>query len=77
LEEVPFLLQVEEVVVVLSFLSLLPSEKVPFLLNTKKICKATQSVIIISYCNYSGTCLICHTKGPEKCVRLYRMSEPV
>jgi hypothetical protein len=23
------------------------------------------------------TCLIRHTKGPEKCVRLYRMSEPV
>ena len=26
---------------------------------------------------YSGTCLIRHTKGPGKCVRLYRMSEPV
>jgi hypothetical protein len=24
---------------------------------------------------YSGTCLIWHTKGPGKCVRLYRMSE--
>jgi hypothetical protein len=24
---------------------------------------------------YSGTCLIRHTKGPGKCVRLYRMSE--
>ena len=24
---------------------------------------------------YSGTCLIRHTKGPEKCVGLYRMSE--
>jgi hypothetical protein len=23
------------------------------------------------------TCLICHIKGPEICVRLYRMSEPV
>ena len=26
---------------------------------------------------YSGTCLIRHTKGPGKFVRLYRMSEPV
>ena len=25
--------------------------------------------------NYRGTCLIRHTKGPGKCVRLYRMSE--
>jgi len=24
---------------------------------------------------YSGTCLIQHTKGPEKCVGLYRMLE--
>ena len=24
---------------------------------------------------YSGNCLIRHTKGPEKCVRFYRMSE--
>jgi hypothetical protein len=24
---------------------------------------------------YSGTCLIRHSKGPGKCVRLYRMSE--
>ena len=24
---------------------------------------------------YSGTCLIRNTKGPEKCVGLYRMSE--
>jgi len=26
-------------------------------------------------CIYSGTCLIRHTKGPGKCVRLYRMLE--
>ena len=24
---------------------------------------------------YSGTCLIRHTKGPGKCIGLYRMSE--
>ena len=24
---------------------------------------------------YSGTCLIRHTKGPEKCIRLYRILE--
>ena len=27
------------------------------------------------YSKYSGTCLIWHTKGPGKCVGLYRMSE--
>jgi hypothetical protein len=27
------------------------------------------------YTMYSGTCLIWHTNGPGKCVRLYRMSE--
>ena len=48
--------------------SLLVSEKVSFLLNTKKKCIATPSVIIISYFNYNGTCLIHHIKGPEKCV---------
>ena len=31
--------------------------------------------IIYSQYIYSGTCLIRHTKGPGKCVRLYRMSE--
>ena len=29
----------------------------------------------MKYCLYSGTCLIRHTKGPGKCVGLYRMSE--
>jgi len=28
-----------------------------------------------AFMNYSGTCLIRHTKEPGKCVLLYRMSE--
>ena len=35
-----------------------------------------QHAIFYTYM-YSGTCLIWHIKGPGKCVRLYRMSEPV
>jgi hypothetical protein len=32
-------------------------------------------VLAIYKSYYSGTCLIWHTKGPGKCVGLYRMSE--
>ena len=36
--------------------------------GTGEMCQIVQDV---------RTCLICHIKGPGKCVRLYRMSEPV
>ena len=36
--------------------------------GTKEMCQIVQDV---------GTCLIQHTKGPGKCVRLHRMSAPV
>ena len=36
--------------------------------GTRGMCRIVQDV---------RTCLIRHTKGPEECVRLYRMSEPV
>ena len=31
--------------------------------------------LLVSLSKYSGTCLIRHTKGPEKCVGLYWISE--
>jgi len=38
--------------------------------------KQSTSVMVIQlYTLYSGICLIGHTKGPGKCVGLYRMSE--
>ena len=37
-----------------------------------EISEATEQMICYIY---SGTCLIRHTKGPGKCVGLYRMSE--
>jgi hypothetical protein len=36
--------------------------------GTREMCRIVQDV---------RTCLICQTKGPGKCVGLYRMSEPV
>ena len=36
--------------------------------GTREMCRIVHDV---------RTCLIRHTKGPEKCVGVYRMSEPV
>jgi hypothetical protein len=44
----------------------------PFLLYTNLRFKSSTFTSL-----YSGICLIRHTKGPGKCVGLYRMSEPV
>ena len=33
------------------------------------------AVLLCKLRRYSGTCLIRHTKGPGKCVGLYRMSD--
>ena len=33
------------------------------------------NLIMTPFWFYSGTCLIQHTKGSEKCVGLYRMSQ--
>ena len=36
---------------------------------------AVQWTWLFEYPHYSGTCLIRHTKGPGKCIGMYRMSE--
>ena len=41
---------------------------------TNTICPMTCKIGVKNN-KYSGTCLIRHTKGPGKCVGLYRMSE--
>jgi hypothetical protein len=51
---------------------LLQTAKKKFSLIFNKIINAERHIV-----NHSGTCLIRHTKGPGKCVALYRMSEPV